>query len=437
MSFWIGVGVLVLGLIVSIGLHELGHLLPAKRFGVYVPQYFIGFGPTLWSTTRGDTEYGIKALPLGGYVRLVGMFPPKEPGGSKGRGVRGWMRGVTEDARAYSQAEIPEGGEHRAFYALSTPKKLAVMFGGPVVNLLLAFVLFAIVLSGFGAATPTNKLANVSECVPSDPMAPECAPSDPPTPASEAGIEPGDRILSWGGAQVGTWEDISSAILVGGTAATPVVIERGHEQLTLTVTPTLASRPAVTDGEIDTGADGAPILTEEPFVGIGPAYELVPQPLSAVPVVVGEVFTGTAQIVLSLPARLAGIANAVFTDAERDPSIVGLVGVGRFAGEIASIPSDAYGVKERTADMLSLLASLNMALFVFNMIPLLPLDGGHIAGALYEGGRRRLAGIFGRTDPGHADTARLMPLTYAVFALLLGMSVLLAVADIIKPVTLG
>src|SRR5699024_9045861 len=157
---------------------------------------------------------------------------------------------------------------------------------------------------------------------------------------------------------------------------------------------------------------GEPVLAPAPYVGIGPAFELVPQPLTAVPAVVGDVFTGTVKIVITLPARLVAIASAVFTDAERDPSIVGLVGVGRFAGEIASIPSDAYGLKERTADMLSLLASLNMALFVFNMIPLLPLDGGHIAGALYEGGRRRVAAWLGRRSPGYADTARLMPLTY-------------------------
>src|SRR5699024_8517420 len=152
-------------LIGSIGLHELGHLLPAKRFGVYVPQYFIGFGPTLWSTKRGETEYGVKLLPLGGYVRLIGMFPPKDLTKSASRG-RTRISRVADAARADCQSEIPEGSEHRAFYALSTPKKLAVMFGGPVVNLILAVVLFAVVLTGFGTATAMNKLGSVSECVP-------------------------------------------------------------------------------------------------------------------------------------------------------------------------------------------------------------------------------------------------------------------------------
>src|SRR5699024_9050260 len=149
-----------------------------------------------------------------------------------------------------------------------------------------------------------------------------------------------------------------------------------------------------------------------------------------------QVLSGTVEVVLTLPERLVGITQALFGDAERDPGVMGLIGVGRFAGEIASVELSDYGAAERTADMLSLIASLNMALFVFNMIPLLPLDGGHIAGALVEGARRRLAALFGRSDPGPVDTARLMPLTYVVVIALIGMSLLLAAADIVDPITL-
>jgi len=434
-SFWIGVGLLVLGLIVSIGLHELGHLVPAKRFRVYVPQYFIGFGPTLWSTKRGETEYGVKLLPLGGFVRLAGMFPPKEETASSAKPTGTWFSNVAEDARRYSQREIPKDSSHRPFYTLSTPQKLAVMFGGPVVNLILAVVLFGIVVTGFGTATLTNQLGTIAECVGGQEG--ECAAGDPPSPAHAAGFEPGDRVLSWGGEEVNSWDDITATIEDGGTSPTPVVIEREGSRMTLTVTPEIHDRPVVVDGEPAVDDAGEIVTQPAPYVGIGPAIELVPQPVTEVPHVVGEVLGSTVSIVLSLPQRLVGIAEAVFTDAERDPSIVGIVGVGRFAGEIASVPSDAYGVKERTADMLSLLGSLNMALFVFNMIPLLPLDGGHIAGALFEGARRRLATWRGKTDPGFADTARLMPLTYVVFLFLIGMSLLLAFADIVKPVTLG
>lgn len=435
MTFWIGVGILVLGLLVSIGLHELGHLLPAKRFGVYVPQYFIGFGPTLWSMRRGDTEYGLKLLPLGGYVRLVGMFPPREETRTRGSTTTSWFSRVTEDARAYSQSEIPQGQQNRAFYRLSTPKKLAVMFGGPVTNLILAVVLFAIVLSGFGVAMPTNKLATISECVSAEDG--QCAAADPTAPSVAAGFQEGDRVLTWGQTPISTWEDLSEAIREGGTTTTDVRVDRAGEELMLTVTPVLTDRPAVEDGQVLVDDDGAPVLVEVPYVGIGPAVETVRRPLAEVPGEVADVLVGTGQIVLSLPSRLVAIANAVFTEAERDPNIIGIVGVGRFAGEIASIPSEELGLKERAAGMLSLLASLNIALFVFNMIPLLPLDGGHIAGALYEGVRRRLSALLGHRRRVFADTARLMPLTYVVFTLLLGMSVLLMIADIVKPVTLG
>lgn len=435
MSFWIGVGILVLGLLVSIGLHELGHLLPAKRFGVYVPQYFIGFGPTLWSTRRGETEYGLKLLPLGGYVRLVGMFPPREETRTRARAKGSWFSRVTEDARAYSQSEVPEGEQHRAFYRLSTPKKLAVMFGGPVTNLILAVVLFAIVLSGFGIAMPTNKLGTISQCVSSG--VEECTAADPAAPSVIAGFQEEDRVLAWGGMPVHTWDELSESIQAGGVAPTEVLVERGGQELTLTVTPVLTERPLVEGGQVVLDSGGAPVLTEVPYVGVGPAVETVRLPLSAVPGEVNEVLVGTAGIVASLPSRLVSIANSVFTDSQRDPNIIGIVGVGRFAGEIASIPAEQLGLKQRAAGMLSLLASLNIALFVFNMIPLLPLDGGHIAGALYEGARRRISALKGERRRLFADTARLMPLTYVVFTMLLGMSVLLVIADIVKPVTLG
>src|SRR5690625_922630 len=168
MEFWFGVGVMVVGIVVSIALHEIGHLIPAKAFGVKVTDYFVGFGKTLWSTRRGETEYGVKMLPLGGFVRMVGMFPPARAdvaATTERTGIRGWADRAAQDARSFSAEEVAPGQEHRAFYSLSAPKKLAVMFGGPVMNLLICAVLFAIILTTFGQLTPTNRLATVSECV--------------------------------------------------------------------------------------------------------------------------------------------------------------------------------------------------------------------------------------------------------------------------------
>ncbi|MBK5248646.1 MAG: site-2 protease family protein [Actinomycetales bacterium] len=445
MDFGLGVIFVALGLIVSIALHEIGHLVPAKLFGVKVSQYFVGFGKTLWSTRRGDTEYGVKALPLGGYVRMIGMFSPGKPISAdaaaeaklRRRGLGGMIDSMASDAREMSAAEVTPGEEGRAFYSLTTPKKLAVMFGGPVVNLIIATVLFAVILTSFGTATASNRLAGISACILPATESRDCTSADPAAPATAAGLESGDRVLSWNGVAMENWDDISTAIRAGGTQTATVVVDRAGQEVTLTVTPVLAERPVVADGSVVLDAAGRPRTEEVPFVGVGPRYELVPQPISSVPPFVGTVLAGTFEVVLSLPQRLVSITQSVFGTQERDPGVVGLIGVGRFAGEIASIDSADYGLKERTADLLSLIASLNMALFVFNMVPLLPLDGGHIAGALYEGARRQLAKLRGRPDPGHADTAKLMPLTYVVVVFMIGMSLLLAFADIVKPVTLG
>ena len=163
LAFVIGVVIIVIGLAVSIGLHEIGHLLPAKLFGVKVTQYMIGFGPTIWSKRRGETEYGVKAIPLGGYISMIGMFPP-----AKGERVHadstGFFRGLVQDARDSSTESITPGDEHRAFYLLPVWKRIVVMFGGPFMNLLLAIVLFGVLLMGFGVAQASTTVGSVSAC---------------------------------------------------------------------------------------------------------------------------------------------------------------------------------------------------------------------------------------------------------------------------------
>jgi len=236
MSFLIGVLVLVVGLIVSIALHEIGHLVPAKRFGVKVSEYFVGFGPTLWSRRRGETDYGIKAVPLGGFVRMVGMYPPARAG-TPARRRRDGRATLVEEAREYALAEVRPGEERRTFYALSVPKKLVVMLGGPVMNLLIAVVLLAVILVGFGTPAYTTTLSNVQECLPADPAATECAADDPAGPGAVAGLRPGDTVLSWGGTPVESWDEVRAAIADGGAGPAAVVIERDGSREQLTVTP--------------------------------------------------------------------------------------------------------------------------------------------------------------------------------------------------------
>lgn len=440
MSYVIGVLIIVFGLMVSIALHEIGHMVPAKKFGVRVPQYMVGFGPTLWSFTRGETEYGIKAIPLGGYVRLVGMYPPLDESKQvkTGRLRRGFFAEAISGARDASNEEVRPGEEHRAFYNLSMGKKIIVMFGGPFMNLVIAFFLMAVVAVGFGAMTPTTTLASVSQCVlPADaPAGATCGPETPVAPAAAAGLQPGDTITSWDGTKITDWDQLSELIGQTGGATVAVELMRDGKQILTDLTPVVAQRPVVDKaGQVVLDPKGDMVLADRGFAGIGPVQELRPQSIAVVPGQIANQLKSVAKIIVTLPERLVDISQAAFGTEARDPnSVVGVVGIGRFAGELVSADIPGYTNKLVAADMLSMLAGLNIALFAFNMVPLLPLDGGHIAGALHEGARRRIATLRGKRDPGPADTARMVPLAYIVFVFLAGMSLLLIYADIVKPI---
>jgi membrane-associated protease RseP (regulator of RpoE activity) len=466
----LGVVIIVVGVALSIGLHEIGHLIPAKLFGVKVGQWMIGFGPTLFKKKFGETEYGVKAIPLGGYISMAGMFPPGKVKnraidraghlrdelelefvegdlhdaaedaalrrtGSTVDAVRsgrpkmdttGFFNVLVQDARDSSAETITPGDEDRVFYKLAFWKRIIIMLGGPAMNLLLAVVFYGVVICLVGSPGYSTTISEVSQCMAqttSQTAANKtCAASDPATPAAAGGLKPGDTVLSIDGTAISSYEQETAIIRSSIGKPLAFVVDRDGSQKTLTVTPT---RNATTD------ATGATV--QAGFIGIVTQQKLVTQPVTAVLPAVGANITHTGGIILDLPHRLAQVAQAAFGGQKRDPNgPISVVGVGRIAGTVAS--TQALPVADRASAMLQIIASLNVALFVFNLIPLLPLDGGHVIGALWEAIRRRFAKWFKRPDPGPVDMAKLIPLTLAVSGVLGLMSVLLIYADIVNPI---
>ena len=424
---------MLVGLGVSIALHEIGHLVPAKLFGVHVGQYMIGFGPRLWSRRLGETEYGIKALPVGGFISMSGMYPPSPSTGEPARGV---FRTLIQDARAANDDTIAPDREERVFYRLAVWKRIVVMFGGPFMNLLLAVVIFTVLLSGIGVQQGTTTIATVSQCVlPAGTSQTACTAEDPVAPAAAAGIKPGDVLVSVGGTQVDTFAQASAIIQASPGKTLPVVVDRSGERITLELTPVAAQRPAADDqGRPLVDAEGKPVLKDVGYAGVGAQLAYVPQPLTAGVEAAGANVGSVASMILTLPARLWDVGVSLVTGGERDPNgPLSVVGVGRLAGEVAA--TDAP-VLNRFVTLLSLLGSLNIALFVFNLIPLLPLDGGHIVVALWDGAKRAWARLFRRPPPKPVDATRLVPLTVVVAVVLIGMGALLLLADLFNPVKL-
>jgi len=433
----LGILIILIGLALSIGLHEIGHLVPAKKFGVKVGQYMIGFGPTIWSKKYGETQYGVKALPLGGYISMAGMFPPAREGGKPRTASTGFFDTLVQDARTSSADQVKPGDEDRVFYKLPVWKRVVIMLGGPTMNLLIGIVLYGVVLVGFGLPQSTTTIESVSQCViPATSDQTECTDADDPAPAAAAGIEPGDTIVSIDGKPMSTWEQATAVIRASPGVSLEMVVERDGERVPVTLTPLLTERTVVgDDGKPVTLADGSVKTERVGVVGITSQQENVPQPVTAVLPVVGDNIVGVCKVIVTLPQRLWQVGEAAFGGGERDPNgPIGLVGIGRLAGEITSLQNET--VADRAQTLIGMLASLNIALFVFNLIPLMPLDGGHVAGALWEGLRRRVAKLFKRPDPGPVDTAKLVPITVVVSGVLVVMTLLLVYADIVNPISL-
>lgn len=421
----IGLALLFFALImVSIALHEIGHLVPAKIFGVKVTQYFVGFGRTIWSRKRGETEYGFKLFPLGGYVRLVGMYPPEKQSDKP----KGWLTRLADRARSYEYEEITPADDGRLFHQKPVWQKVIVMLGGPAMNLLLAFLIFLGINLFHGTWQLTLNVTVVNDCViPAGRTPATCQDGDPQTPAKQAGVMVGDKVVAFNGHRVSTWDELTDLIRANRDGAATLTVERGGRTMELpTVNTIIQSVPDRLDptSRVEAG-----------FLGVSPSRELV---RGGVIETAGQMWNITRMSLVALasfPVRVWNVGVGLATGAERDiNSPISVVGASRVAGEIAV--ADSVPIQDRVASWLSLLGSVNLFVALLNLVPLLPLDGGHIAGALYEALRRGLARLRGKSDPGPVDTAKMLPVAYLVGGFLLIGGVVLILADIISPIKL-
>lgn len=445
--YTLGVLIFVLAILASIGLHEFGHLIPAKKFGGKVTQWFVGFGPTVFSRRVGETEYGVKAIPLGGYVKIVGMLPPgkgeetvvDEHGETLVRQSNtGMFTQLISDARAAEWEHVKPEDTDRLFYKFKSWQKVVVMAGGPTVNLAIAFFLFWGVFATVGQVVDAKvepKVAEVIPCiVPASQDGRACTAEelrDNPSPAAAAGLEAGDEFVSFNGTPVTGWDQVQQAIRDNGDRTATIVVERDGTQVTLQATTQVQPRPLDSASPEDLTPVGflgvMPVATPVYETG-GPVYTLQQM---------GRMTVDTVQALVHLPVKVWGVARAIVGLEERDPyGPVSVVGGGRLAGEVASADETTFPMKDKIVSLVMLVAGFNLFIGLFNFIPLLPLDGGHIAGALWEATRRRLARLRGRPDPGYVDVAKLLPIAYVVGAAMLVMGMVLIVGDLVVPLHL-
>ena len=377
----LGILAFVVALLFSVMVHEFGHYITARKYGMWVSEFFVGFGKRIWSTQRGETEFGVKAIPAGGYCKIEGMSPSDE---------------------------LPEGQEDRAFYKASSAKKLVVLGAGSFLHFVLGFVLLFTLFAGIG----TNQvLPEIREVVPN-------------SAAQAAGILAGDEVISINGKKVTEWYKDVEVIRQSQGRELSLVLDRNGEQISVTASARL------------TDIDGTKryVLGIVNEMGLKRSGLLVSIKNSAT--VTKSFLVESVKSLGKLPEKIPALWGATVRGEERDPNgLVGVVGVARVSGE--AVGSDKLTVMERLATFVLIVASLNIFVGVFNLLPILPLDGGHMAVAIADSIRAFFARLRGRPRPAPIDVTVLTPITMVVFVVLATLTLLLLVADVINPVTLN
>jgi membrane-associated protease RseP (regulator of RpoE activity) len=397
----LGILIFCVALVLSVMLHETGHFVTAKRFGMKCTQYFFGFGPTLWSVKRGETEYGFKAIPAGGFVKIVGMT---------------------------SLDEVDPEDEPRSFRRAPGWQRVIVLAAGSFMHFLLAAVLIFGVALAIGvenvASSNTTQLGTVAPYVPANETAllngTTCA-GEAKSPAAAAGLKVGDQITSFDGVPVSNWTQLQNEILKvkPGTPVTLTALRGGHS---LTLHTTVAE-----------------VKGHGSFFGISPVAATTFQrqnPLDAVKEVgtsFSQVVTGSASALGQVPAAVPSLFSK-----DRGCSAAGnvgsVIGAAQATGQAVAAP---VGWQSKVSYVLLLIAELNIFWGVFNLLPLLPLDGGHIAVVFWERIRAWFARRRGRPDPGPVDYRRVVAPMFAVFSVIIVFTLVVILADIVNPVNFG
>jgi len=389
--------IFLVALLVSVMLHETGHFVAAKRFGMKATRYFVGFGPTLWSTRRGETEYGIKAFPVGGFVKIEGMT---------------------------SLDDVEPEDEPRSFRRAPGWQRLIVLAAGSFMHFVIAAVLiFGLALSIGIENDNTTKLGTVATCVPTNEQAltsgAACTSGAAKSPAVIAGLKVGDQVTGFNGAPVSNWTQLSNEILKvkPGTPVSLTVERDGHS---LTLHTALAQVPG-----------------HGSYFGIAPTTVFQRQnPVDAVK----YVGTGFSQVVTGSVSALAHLPAAVPQLFAKDRSstaagnVSSVVGAARETGQAVAAN---VGWEYKVSFVLLLIASLNIFVGVFNLLPLLPMDGGHVAVVIWERIKALFARLRRKPDPGMVDYRKLVPVSFSIFLVLVVFGVMLILADIVNPVSIG
>ena len=392
----IGVLAFVVALLLSVMIHEAGHYLTAKKFGMKVTEFFLGFGQKLWSTQRGETEFGIKAIPAGGYCRIVGMSP---------------------------REELSEADKDRAFVKAGVGQRLIVLGAGSFLHFVIGFVLLLTLFVSVGVTSVTSTVEKVSECIPQN-TSEVCSTKSTPSPAKNVGMLAGDKIIRVDGESYKDWSDVVAVIRASAGKELNITVERNGAPLDIAVTPASRDLGGKVIGVLGV-VNKVGTITYGPVDSVARAGKFT-----------GEILQNSATSLISLPTKIPSLISQTFGGEKRDPEgLVGVVGVARVSGETAN--TKALTVREKIATFILIIASLNLFVGMFNLLPLLPLDGGHMAVAIVDGVRNFLARRRGLAKPAPFDVERLTPITMVVFVLMASLSILLLTADIFNPIRMN